>query len=176
MTLLARTEGNPRAVLGALQSALDTVGPGLVGFFPRTMDDHLAIQLLPPRVAARAAAGLGLLALLLSGVGLYGLVSWLVELRRPEIGVRMSLGASAGDVSRLIVRSGMAAAVPGLVAGIAAAIALGLLARSALFGVGPVDPLALAIGVVVVVGAVLAASFFPSRRAARVDPAISFRQ
>ena len=78
MTLLARTEGNPRAALGALQSALDSVGPGIVGFFPRTMDDHLAIQLLPPRAAARAAAGLGLLALVLSSVGLYGLVSWLV--------------------------------------------------------------------------------------------------
>jgi ABC-type antimicrobial peptide transport system permease subunit len=176
MTLLARTDGNPRTALSALQAALDTVGPGLVGFFPRTMDDHLAIQLLPTRTAARAATALGILALVLSAVGLYGLVSWLVELRRPEIGVRMALGASAGDVSRLIVRTAMAAALPGLVAGVGAAIGLGALARSALFGVGPVDPVALTIGIITVVAAVVVASVVPSRRAARVDPAIAFRQ
>ncbi|MGH9175668.1 MAG: ABC transporter permease, partial [Vicinamibacterales bacterium] len=81
MTLLARTSADPRETLRALQRTLDGVGPGLVGFFPRTLDDHLAIDLLPTRAAAAAAALLGSLALVLSAVGLYGLVSWFVALR-----------------------------------------------------------------------------------------------
>lgn len=174
-TLLVRSSGDRRDALQAVQRALDTVGPGLMGFFPRTLDDHLAIQLLPTRAAAGAATGLGGLALALSAVGLYGLVSWFVELRRREIGVRMALGASAASVRRLVVRQALKAAAPGVVCGVGLAIGLGTLARSALFGVGPADPFALGVGAGTLLVVVLLAGYLPSRRATTVDPAAVLR-
>lgn len=176
LTLLARTSSDPREALRNLQQALDRVGPGIVGFFPRTLDDHLAIELLPTRAAATAATVLGVLALVLSGVGLYGLVSWFVELRRREIGVRMALGASGRDVRGLVVRQAVSAALPGIVFGVLLSAGLGLLARSALFGVGPLDLFAMAAGIGAIAVVVIVAAYVPGRRATRVDPAVALRQ
>jgi predicted permease len=175
LTLLARTRENPRATLRAIQTELDAVGPGLVGFFPRTFDDHVAVQLLPMRAAANAASLLGALALVLSAAALYGLVSWFVVLRRREIGVRMALGASVNDVRCLVVRQALMAAAPGMVAGTIIAVAAGALARAALFGISPLDPVALGGGVLVLVAVVLAAGYWPSRAATAVDPATLLR-
>jgi predicted permease len=175
MTLLARASGDPRETLRALQRTLDGVGPGVVGFFPRTLDDHLAIDLLPTRAAAAAATLLGTLALALSGVGLYGLVSWLVELRRREIGVRMALGARARDVRALVVRQALATAMPGIIGGLVVSTGLATLARGALFNVGPLDPVALVVGVGSLGAIVMLAAYVPSRRATRIDPVRAMR-
>jgi predicted permease len=174
-TLLVRTSGDARAMLGVLQDTLDSVGPGIVGFFPRTMDDHLAIQLLPMRAAATAAVILGALALFLSACGLYGLVSWFVELRRREIGVRLALGASTRDVRRLIVWQAVSTALPGIAGGVLLAGALAMFVRAALFGVGPFDPSAIALAIALLMLVVTAAAYGPSRRATRVDPANTLR-
>lgn len=170
MTLLARTTGDPHETLRALQRMLDGVGPGVVGFFPRSLDDHLAIDLLPTRAVAAAAALLGTLALVLSAVGLYGLVSWFVELRRREIGVRLALGATAGHVRGLVVRQALSTALPGMIAGLLVSAGLAALARNALFNVGPLDPVALAAGAGSLSAVVMLAAYFPSRRATRMDP------
>jgi predicted permease len=175
LTLLARTTDDPRQTLRALQQTLDAVGPGIVGFFPRTLDDHLAIDLLPTRAAAATAAVLGTLAVVLSAVGLYGLVSWFVELRRREIGIRMALGASAADVRALVMRQALSAAIPGVVAGVMLSVSLGLLARAALFGVGPFDPAALGAGIGALAIVVALAAFIPSRRATQVEASTSLR-
>lgn len=170
MTLLARTTGDPHETLRALQRMLDGVGPGVVGFFPRSLDDHLAIDLLPTRAVAAAAALLGTLALVLSAVGLYGLVSWFVELRRREIGVRLALGATAGHVRGLVVRQALSTALPGMIAGLLVSAGLAALARNALLNVGPLDPVALAAGAGSLSAVVMLAAYFPSRRAIRMDP------
>jgi predicted permease len=175
LTLLARTAADPRETLGAMQRTLDAVGPGLVGFFPRTLDDHLAIELLPTRAAVAAASILGALALAFCSVGLYGLVSWFVAMRQREIGIRMALGASARDVRRLVFAQVVGTALPGLVVGVPVTIGLGILARAALFRVGPYDPGALAVAVGVILLIVALAAFAPARRATRVDPATSLR-
>jgi predicted permease len=175
LTLLARTADDPRAALRALQQALDTVGPGLVGFFPRTLDDHLAIDLLPTRVAAAAATGLSAVALGFSGIGLFGLVSWFVTMRSREIGIRLALGASAGSIRTLIVGQAVRTALPGLLVGAFLAAALALLARTTLFGVGPLDPAAFAAGTGALVIVVAAAAYGPSRRASHMDAASLFR-
>jgi putative ABC transport system permease protein len=175
LTLLARTADNPRGSVQALQRTLSGIGPGLVGFFPRTMDDHLAIELLPARAAAGAAALFGSVALVLSGVGLFGLVSWFVAMRRREIGIRVALGASVRDVRTLVVGQALATALPGIAAGALLAAALALSARAALYGVGPLDPIAFAIGLLALLFVVVGAAFVPSYRAARVDPAIILR-
>ena len=176
LTLLARTAGDSHQTLRALQQSLDSVGPGVIGFFPRTLADHLAIDLLPTRAAASTATLLGTLALALSITGLFGLVSWFVELRRREIGVRMALGATARAVRGLVLREALSTALPGIAAGVALSIALGLLARAALFGVGPLDPMALAAGVAALVAVAGIASYLPSRRATRVDPVVVLRE
>ena len=175
LTLLARSNEDPRTTLRLLQRTLDGVGPGLVGFFPRTLDDHIAIDLLPTRAAAAASSSLGALALLLSAVGLYGLVSWLVELRRREIGIRMALGASPRGIRTLVVRQTLSTAWPGAAAGIAVAVCLGFAARALLFGVGVFNARAFLIGIASFGVIAAAAAYFPSRRATRVDPIVALR-
>jgi predicted permease len=175
LAMLIRTRGDARQTLRMVQDAFDAIGPGIVGFFPRTMDDHLAIELLPTRVAAAAAAWLGGLALVLSAVGLYGLVSWFVELRRREIGVRIALGAEARDIRRLVLRQALGTAAPGLVLGAALALLGAGVVRTLLFGVGAFDPASLAGATALLLTIVLAASWGPARRAAKTDPAITLR-
>ena len=175
LTLLVRTADNPRLALVAVQGVLDGVGPGVVGFFPRTMDDHLAVELLPARVAAAAATGLGAVGLLLSGVCLYGLTSWLVERRRREIGVRLALGARPSAVVRLVVAQAAWAAAPGVAAGAVLAAALSVAVRARLFGVGPLDPWAFAIGAIAMIAVVVLAALAPSARASRIDPVAILR-
>jgi predicted permease len=175
LSLLARTAGDPREGLRLIQRELDDIGPGLVGFFPRTLEDHLAVQLLPTRAAAGAATALGTLALVLSAAALYALVSWFVLLRAREMSVRVALGASPHQVRRLIVGQALGAAFPGLVAGILLTLALGFVARSALYGVSPFDPVALGVGIAVLLGVVLIAGYVPSLRATYHDPSASLR-
>jgi ABC-type antimicrobial peptide transport system permease subunit len=161
--------------LRSIQRALDTVGPGVVGFFPRTLDDHLAVQLLPAQAAARAATALGTVALALSAAALYALIAWFVALRRREFGVRLALGARPGDIRALVVRQTLAAVGPGVVAGVLLAMLLGMLAESALTGVGASDPPAVAAGIGALLLVALLAGYFPSRAAASVDPAEALR-
>ena len=175
LALLVRAAGDPRRALIDVQGALRATGPGVVGFFPRTFDDHVAIDMLPTVAAARAAVALGSLALALSTVGLYGLVAWFVELRRREIGIRLALGAAPGDLRRLVIRQAVSVAGPGLAVGLLAATALATAGRTILVGVAPTDPWALAIGVGTLLLAVAAASYVPSRRATRVDPVVALR-
>ncbi|MEO8682560.1 MAG: ABC transporter permease [Vicinamibacterales bacterium] len=174
--LLVRTSGQSRNTIVDLQRALGQVGPGVVGFFPRTFDDHLAIDVLPTKAAARAAMGLGALALVLSTVGLYGMVMWFVEMRRREIGVRLALGAPAHDVRRLVVRQALLAAAPGALVGVIVATGLATIGRSTLVGVGPVDPWSLGLGLMTLAIVVAAASYLPSRRATKVDPLAALRE
>ena len=176
LTLLARTSGEPRRALAAIQRELDRVGPGLVGFFPRTLDDHLAVQLLPTRVAANASSVLGVLALALSAAALYALVSWSVTLRQREIGVRMALGASPSQVRRLVVGQAVDAAWPGMVGGVFLAVALAAAIRSALVGVGPADPVALGTAMAALGAVALLAGYLPSRAATKIDQAQTLRQ
>jgi predicted permease len=171
-SLLVRSQDDPRRTIRAVQAALDQVGPGVVGFFPRTLDDHLAIDMLPTSAAARAASALGAMAMVLSTAGLYGIVVWFVEVRRREIGVRVALGASANAVRGLVVRQAVSAAAPGLVVGLMMATVLTLLGRSLFVGIDAIDPWSLLLGTGVLAVIVVIASYGPSRRATRVDPVI----
>jgi hypothetical protein len=175
LTLLARSTADSRETLRLLQRTLDGVGPGVVGFFPRTLDDHIAIDVLPVRAAAAASSVLGALALLLSAVGLYGLVSWFVELRRREIGIRMALGANAGAVRALVVRQTLSTAWPGAAAGIVLAACFAFFARALLFGVGAFDPLAFLAGMGSLGVVTTLAAYLPARRATRVDPIVALK-
>ena len=120
-------------------------------------------------------AAFGFSALALAAIGIYGVISYSVNRRRNEIGIRMALGAGAGDVRRMVLREGMRPVAVGLVVGIAGALALGQVLQSLLFEMQATNPLVLG-GVAIVLGvAALLACFAPTRRATRVDPAITLR-
>jgi ABC-type antimicrobial peptide transport system permease subunit len=114
-------------------------------------------------------------ALLLGAVGIYGVISYVVSQRTREIGVRVALGARAGDVSGLVLRHGLALAATGAVIGLVAAAALTRLMSSLLFGVRPVDPVTFAGVAVLLVAIALLACWLPARRAMRIDPIEALR-
>lgn len=131
--------------------------------------------MLPQRLAAWVLGVFGVTGLALAALGLYGVLSYLVSRRTPEIGIRLALGATAGEVYRLILRRGMMLTAVGLTVGFVAALALTRLLSSYLIGIRPTDPTVLG-GLSLLLGFVaLLASYLPARRATRVDPIISLR-
>ncbi|HEX7120893.1 MAG TPA: FtsX-like permease family protein, partial [Gemmatimonadaceae bacterium] len=115
------------------------------------------------------------MALLLSAVGIYGVVSYVVAQRRAEIGVRMALGADRRDVTRMVLSQSLGLTLIGVVAGLAAALATTRVLRVLLYGVAPNDPVTLVMVPVLLVGVALVASYLPARRAARTDPVVALR-
>ena len=117
----------------------------------------------------------GVLAVLLAVVGLYGVISYIVAMRRNEIGIRMALGASRGDVIGIIVRQTLVLLALGVGVGVVLALAAVRSAASLLFGLQPNDPLTFVAAVGLLVTIALIASFLPARRASRVDPMVALR-
>jgi ABC-type antimicrobial peptide transport system permease subunit len=117
----------------------------------------------------------GVVALLLGLVGIYGVIAYIVSQRRREVGIRMAIGASTGDVQSMFMRRGLVLTSLGLGIGVVGAAAVMRLMAALLFGVSPFDPLTYAAVVVVLATVALLATWLPSRQAARVDPAIALR-
>ena len=115
------------------------------------------------------------LALLLACIGIYGVLAYLTGRRVPEMGIRMTLGASARDVMRLVLRESIGTIFAGVGAGILAALAAGRLLEHSVEGMQPAEPLTFAIMIAVLVAAALLASFVPARRASRVDPLVALK-
>jgi putative ABC transport system permease protein len=115
------------------------------------------------------------IALLLSAIGIYGTMAYSVQQRTQEIGIRMTLGAEAGDVQRMIVVQGMLLALIGVVIGVAGGLALTRVMGSLLYGVKPWDPITFAATAIVLSVVALFASYIPARRASRVDPMVALR-
>jgi len=141
----------------------------------QTMEDVVADSIVRLTFTAIALCIASLLALILAAVGLYGVLSYVVSQRTQEIGVRMALGAQAGQVLSMVVASGTRLAVLGLLLGLVGAGVLTRLLRALLYGTEPLDPLTFAGMSVVLLGVGLLASYLPARRAACIDPAESMK-
>jgi ABC-type antimicrobial peptide transport system permease subunit len=163
------------ALLPTIREAVAEIEPDLPLVDPKTMVQGMEERLEPTRLLSWIWISFGGLALLLSSIGLYGLMAYSVARRTREIGIRTALGAQRPDVMRLILGQGLFLVLVGLVAGLAASLAANQLIRSIIFGVNLYDPTTIA-GVAVVLFSVTGiAAYLPARRAARVDPTIALR-
>ena len=172
MSLVVRArEGDPAALAAAVRGAIRSLDPRLPVSEVRTMEQVVATSIAAPRFAMDLLALFGALALTLSAIGIYGIVSQVVASRTHEFAIRSALGAAPRELMMLSLRAGVRQAVAGLAVGVAIALVLARAISSLLHGVAPSDPLTLA-SVAVVTGAVaVAASIGPARRASRVQPA-----
>jgi predicted permease len=168
--LLAETEGDPALVAPLVRQVIGTLSPETFLLPQTTLGDVLRDATYNRQLMALALGIFSVLGLILAGVGLYGVSAHAVNRRSQEIGIRMALGADGGRILRLVLGQGSRLILIGTAFGIPGAIAIGLVLRSNLFGVNPVDPLSL-LGAAAVLGMVtLAAILLPSRRAATVEP------
>jgi predicted permease len=175
LSVLLKT-GQPAARLqGAIEREIRAVDAALPVFAVRSMSDILGVSLESRRFSARLVGGFGLLALLLSSIGVYGLLSYMVNQRAREIGIRLALGAQRSDIFSLIVGRGAALALTGVGCGLLLAGAAAPSLRALLFGVPPLDPFVLAAVALILVAVSVVASFLPARRAADGDPMLALR-
>jgi putative ABC transport system permease protein len=178
MTVAARATGGELAapaLLPAIRAAVLEVDPNQPVYDQQTMSNLLAFSMLQYHFSLRLLAALGIIALVLAGVGIYGVIAQLVAERTREIGIRIALGGDQRSVQRLVVRQGMMPAAIGIGIGLVLAPALTLLVRRMLVGISPTDPLTFGSVVVLLLAVALAACLLPARRAARVDPMVALR-
>ena len=174
--VLVKARGAAVDVLPAVRSVVAALDPNLPILNIMTLDAATSISLLPMKVAAAVAGTLGILALVLGAIGLYGVMSYLVRQRTREIGIRMALGAQSGAVIDLVTRHGMRWTAIGLVLGLAASLAVAKLIGGFLYGVGPADPMAF-IGIALLLsGTAYVACYIPAKRASRIDPLMALRE
>jgi putative ABC transport system permease protein len=169
-----RPESSPALGLSAVRSTIASIDSKVL-VNVRTTEEATSLEFTLRRAATSLLAGLGAIGLLLSLVGLFGVLAWHVSRGTPEIGIRMALGASRGAVRRRVVRTGLMLVGVGAFTGIAAAVLVTWPLRWLLAGANPADPITLTsvAGVLLLTGA--AASFIPAHRASRIDPAIALR-
>lgn len=175
LTVLVRASGHPATVLGGVREHARAIAPAAPLFNVRTMQEHLTIARAPAGGAAMLLGAFGALALVLASVGLYGLLAFAVGQRTREIGIRRALGASDPALVGLVVRQAMVPVAVGLMAGLAFALLALPALRGLLYGIGPFDPLAYAVGAATFLICGAAASWLPARRATRMEPMIALR-
>jgi predicted permease len=173
--LIARTAGDPQPLAQVIRRAVRDTDPAQPISDMKSMDARIAESLGTRRFAADLLAGFAALAILLTAVGLYGLISYSVSQRTGEIGIRTALGAGRADILLLVLRQGTALALGGAAVGVAAGMALARTMRGLLYGVSTADPLSFAVAVAAQIAVALAACWLPARRAARVDPLVALR-
>jgi predicted permease len=175
LTQMARTQGTPLGLTAAIRQTLQEMNSQQVMYGVDTMDAVIADSLAPRRFSMILLGIFAVLALVLSMVGIYGVISYLVGQRTHEIGVRVALGAQRSDVMRLVLGQGTKMALIGVAIGLAAALILTRLMTKMLFGVSASDPLTFGGVAVLLTIVALAACYIPARRATRVDPIVALR-
>ena len=173
--LLIRTTGPPQAITGELRKLVSSMDSESPLYDIRTMEDYLALDLGRARFQTILLALFAGVALLLTAVGLYGVMAYAVTQRTHEIGVRMALGASRPDVLRMILQRGVVLTMSGIAIGVIGAIALASVIESLLYQIPPRDPVTYVVVCITLGSVALLASYIPALRATRVDPMFALR-
>ncbi len=174
-SILVKTHGDTAPMAAAIREAFRAADPQQAVHSFRSMDDLVAASLAPRQFAMRLLSFFGAVALFLSALGLYGVISYSVTQRTREIGIRVALGASHGSVIGQVVAQGLRLGAIGVGLGMIGAVLCGRLLASQLFGVTPFDPFTLAAMAAALLAAAFFASYLPARRAAGVDPVTALR-
>jgi len=175
MNIVLRTSLPDTALEPQIRTAIQAIDPSLPVFGVRSMDKIIDASLSPRRVSAALVGSFAVLALVLSSVGVYGLLAYMVGQRIREIGVRIALGAKPSDIASLVLRRGTMLATAGTLIGLAASAIIAPSLAALLYGVSARDPLVFVCTAVFLIIVAVFASYIPARRAARVDPIIALR-
>jgi putative ABC transport system permease protein len=174
-SIAVRASGDTLALTAAVKAVIARFDKQLAVNSVRTMEEIAAESVARPRFRARLVGGFAALALLLSAVGIFGVLAFSVSRRKREFGIRMALGAQVADVLSLVLTGGIKIAIAGVVVGLAGAAVLARSLAALLFGIDPLDRLSFAAAAAILALVALAAASIPAWRAARVDPAITLR-
>jgi len=175
LAVYLKTAPNPETLSQPLLQQVQSVDPNLPVFGIQKLEDVVSTSLANRRFAVQMIGLFGCVALLLAGIGIYGVMSYMVTQRTHEIGIRLALGAQARDVLKMVVRQGLTLAVIGVGIGLIGAFALTRLMSSLLFGVSATDPLTFGLIAALLTGVALLACYLPARRATKVDPLVALR-
>jgi predicted permease len=173
---LIRTTGAPADAAALLRRAVTDVDRNAAAMHPVALSEYTEVASFGQKVAATLMGALGLMCMALAGMGLYGMMSYTVNQRIPEMGIRMAMGASPGRVIALVVRQGMGLALGGMAVGAVAALAGARLVASMLVGIGAADPASFALAAVFLGSVALLATWLPAFRMTRSDPMASLRR
>jgi ABC-type antimicrobial peptide transport system permease subunit len=170
-----RASADPKALVPAIRDIVNRRDSNLALYRIATESEQIEQQVFIEHLVAQLSTFFAVLALLLACTGIYGLLSYEVTRRTREIGIRMAIGAQQNNVIAIVVKHGLAVALPGAVVGIIASLGVTRLLGSILFGVRPTDPGTLSAVAVLLLIVALLACYLPARRATRVDPLVALR-
>jgi len=172
----ARTDRDARGFVPVLRREMSAIDPNSAGLTAMALSDYISAAWFGPRLASLFLGVLGVIAMLLAGVGLYGVMAYSVSQRTREIGIRMALGADPKGVLRMVMRRGLLLALSGIAAGLAIALAAAPLIAPLLFQVSPADPVSIAGAALFLIVVAVIASLIPALRATRVDPILALHE
>ncbi|MGH9728132.1 MAG: ABC transporter permease [Candidatus Acidiferrales bacterium] len=175
IAIYVRTAGDPLAFVAPVQDAVHSLDADLPLFDPTTLDSRVQLNTVTQRMGGVFVGGFGVLALVLAGIGIYGVLAYTTRQRTHEIGIRMALGAEPRDVFGLVLRQGAKLAFLGLAIGLAASFVLTRALSSQIFGISATDPLTFAGVALVLLAVAMLACYIPARRAMRTDPMVALR-
>jgi predicted permease len=174
-TVLVRSSGDPATLLDSIRREIHSVDPSIAATDLETMQQYMSLPLFPAPTTGLLLGVSGLLALVLTAIGLFGVISYIVSQRTHEIGVRMAVGAKRIDILKLVVKHGLFLTITGVAVGLGAAFGAVRLLSSLLYGVAPTDPTTFVEAAAILGTVTLLACYLPARRAMRVDPMVALR-
>jgi putative ABC transport system permease protein len=172
----ARTDRDARSFVPVLRREMSAIDPNSTGLTAMALSDYISAAWFGPRLASMFLGVLGLIALLLAGIGLYGVMAYSVSQRTREIGIRMALGADPKGVLRMVMRRGLFLALSGIAAGLAIAFAAAPQIAPLLYRISPADPVSIMGAALFLIAVAVLASLIPALRATRVDPILALRE